>query len=283
MPGCLALVHSVKKFHPDAKCIVVGYGITSNEITELETIGAQVIIDNEIYDPRLHGKARATLFGMLNAGKDKELLHIDSDAWLLAPVDNIFRHLCDDGMLAFHDHRAGGISAETIEELFGEKLKPIIFNAGIVFYKLGDLAKNLIHEFAWSMDNKRRQEECGNQPTLRILAAKYQKMGMQVILSHDAIHWNPIWSQAEQLVLEGEKWINEKTGKQQNIFHATGGKNRKKGLNKPWQIPSEWASSTLASFQWVGGILPTCDGSEKESSLLTDSSTIEPQETKTSS
>jgi hypothetical protein len=253
LPGFWALAGSLKRYEPDAVLVAACYDVDAHDRNEMECAGIRMVRGEG--DARLHGKALATYQGMLAAMEqgDSELLHVDSDAWLLSGVKDAFEQIPGDGMLAFRDAKPGSVSSQTVEELFGRTYKPIPFNAGVVFYRLGAQARDLIGEFHWSVEDKGRQNRCGNQQILRILARKYESRGLRVILSDDSTHWNPVWKRAENLKRKGRTntWINQDTGKRQRIFHAAGGANRKKGRNKPWQEPDKWSASALETFRFV--------------------------------
>jgi hypothetical protein len=238
--------------------------LTKEDRVLLEQAGANLSNDFETIDARLHGKAVATKAGLIACKKynDDCLLHIDSDAWLLSNVKNETDKMPANTLLAFNDRKAGAINKQTIIDLFGKEYEQIPLNAGIVFYKLGKNIESLIDEFEESVFDEWRQTKCGNQPILRILAEKHRQLGANIILHPDAQHWNPIWGQAEKLTEKKQNvWINEATGNRQRIFHATGGKRRRKGKEKPWQNPKNWTSSILECYQKISGIKLRSDGS----------------------
>ena len=262
--GTVALCKSIRKFYPnlkEAKIVVTANDITSGLLTEMNGARASVIAMPNVMDARKVGKAFATMAGLNEAKLGDILIHIDSDAWLLGRLDQLLDSWEpeENDMLAWNDKNGKGVQARHIETHLACHCVPTKFdqmkynfNAEIILYCVGDNTKELVDDFFRCCQDPRINNDMGNQGIIRACAAKYLfEDKINFILSKDSAHYNPIWSAADAIELREDKWFNLKTGKQQFIFHATGGKSRKIGQDKPWQRPEEWTECVMQSLRWA--------------------------------
>ena len=258
-PGTLALVKSIRRFYnKDNANIYVLHTDLENEslkLLELYDVTAEKMLD--CIDPRKQGKAVATYWALIKQ-EEKKVLHIDSDAWLLSRIDNVFEKLNENSIIAWNDKMGHGIRHPKKYFKFSPPVdydkEKYNFNAGIVGYGNGQNIKKLVNDFLNACYDDEINFNCGNQGIIRSLVCKYDlENKINFIKGKDATHYNPIWREAEELEYDENKnrWINMRTGKKQFIFHATGGKDRKIGKNKPWQSPEIWSESVIKCWDWI--------------------------------
>lgn len=184
----------------------------------------------------------------------KHVIHIDADAFLLGRIDAVYqKHPEPDTVIGFDD---GTDALSNLEVLFQVK-KPAdfsdtayAFNAGIVFYVNGPNVKQLMRDFMFYIESCYHYTLAGSfadQGVLRALVAKYHLQGNIQFYREDAVNWNPTWFRADDLVFdsEAEKWINQKNGQQQFVWHGAGGE-------KLWS--GKYASPSVnEAWRYVGG------------------------------
>jgi hypothetical protein len=203
----------------------------------------------------LNVKAHCTAYCacMLNA---QRIVHIDSDAFLLWRIDELFeRHSQVDTVIAFDD---GNDELHNLELLFGVSKPPwfnssqYAINAGVVFYVNGPGIRELLTEFSFYIDSCYHYTYSGNfadQGVLRALIAKHHMLGKIHFVKEDGVNWNPTWFRADVLGFDAEKqcWRNESNGCHQYIWHGAGGEKLWTGRYK--------SSSVNEAWKWVGGSL----------------------------
>jgi len=182
------------------------------------------------------------------------IVHIDSDAFLLSKIDEIFlRYPAADTVIGFDD---GTETLDHLEALYGIS-KPadfdpnlFAFNAGIVFYVNGPGLRRLMTEFSFYIDSCYHYTYSGSfadQGVLRALVAKHHLLDSIAFVKEDAANWNPTWFRADDLSFDTERkiWINAANGHEQHIWHGAGGE-------KVWtrRYPSP---SVNEAWAWVGG------------------------------
>jgi predicted O-methyltransferase YrrM len=181
--------------------------------------------------------------------KYENVLHIDCDAFLLGPVTQLFDEMPPDSLLGFDD---GHQHMRHLKSLFGcsqneAQEREHSLNAGIVFYRNGPGVDELMHDFMFYIDSCYHYSLTTNdQGLLRYLISKYHLGGRIAYQLRDRRNWNPVWSVADALRLEGSRWINEANGRQQFIWHGA-------GVAKPWQVKFN-RSAVAESWRWVGGL-----------------------------
>jgi hypothetical protein len=192
----------------------------------------------------------------------KILFYMDSDAWILARLDGALYKLLELGpnsVLTWKDKNGTGMTEENVRgrlefpekstykrELFG-------FNAGVMFYYNGWIVRSYARHY---LKHLYLQHSIPEQSICRgSIACAVGAYGLDYACEsvEEARNWNPIWSDADQMELRNGQWFNLKNGKRQIIVHATGGKNRRTGREKPWQTPDHWSDSVLDSWRWVNG------------------------------
>lgn len=184
----------------------------------------------------------------------KYIVHIDSDAFLLARVDDLFeRHGQPDTVIGFDD---GDDPLDNLERIHGVA-KPAdfdprtyAFNAGIVFYVNGPRLREMMKEFCFYIDScvhYTHSGSFGDQGVLRALVAKHHLTGAIRYVREDAVNWNPTWFRADDLTFDADRqrWMNGRNGRQQFIWHGAGGEKLWTGrYNSP---------SVMDAWRWVGG------------------------------
>jgi Methyltransferase domain len=199
----------------------------------------------------LNVKAHCTAYCACVLGA-RNIVHIDSDAFLLARVDRLFeRYPRADTVVAFDD---GGESLDHLETLYGVA-KPDGFdgnayavNAGVVFYVNGPGVQEFLTDFSFYIDSCYHYTHSGSfadQGVLRALIAKHHLLGRIAFIKEDAVNWNPTWFRADDLEFDGSRWVNRANGREQVIWHGAGGE-------KLWtgRYPSP---SVNRAWEWVGG------------------------------
>lgn len=249
LPGAETLFHSIRLFYPKEKILAV-YDKDVKSFEKLKKYNVKFVPLLDGHDSRKHGKAYSTYQAMY---EDQIICHIDSDAFLLYNINDIINRISNMGMdsvLAFYDNHGKGVpDCKIWNETNPINPKNYILNAGIMFYNVGPVVTNLIQQFFHDCIFK---QEIGNQGIIRALVAIYhQKKLISFELNQDARHYNPIWKQAEEMELKNGIWFNKKTGLIQHIYHATGGGDRKIGMNKPWDAPQIYKKSELEAYKWV--------------------------------
>jgi lipopolysaccharide biosynthesis glycosyltransferase len=185
----------------------------------------------------------------------KKVVHIDSDAFLLSKIDEIFdAYAQENTVIGFDD---GNDNLENLEYLYGVK-KPdtwtpqtYAFNAGIVFYRNGEFIKELMKDFCFYIDSCYHYDKSGSfadQGLLRALVAVYNIQGCIQFHRLPAENWNPTWRRADTLEFQNNIWINKKNGQKQRIWHGA-------GEEKLWTGKYDSASVNEA-WSWIGGELP---------------------------
>jgi hypothetical protein len=215
----------------------------------------------------LNVKAHCTAYCacVLNAPR---VVHIDSDAFLLGRVDELFeRHRTPDTVIGFDD---GSESLDHLEVLYGVP-RPAGFdgdayaiNAGVVFYVNGPGVRELLTDFSYYIDSCYHYTYSGSfadQGVLRALVAKYHLLGKVALVKEDGTNWNPTWFRADDLAFDerAQRWVNRANGKPQVIWHGAGGAKvwtrlyPSAAVNRAW----EWAGGKFAptTFEHVRGSL----------------------------
>lgn len=182
------------------------------------------------------------------------IVHIDSDAFLLSRIDELFvRHPETNTVITFDD---GGEDLPHLELLYGV-IKPeefdsnlYGFNAGIVIYRNGPGVKELMKDFCFYIDSCYHYTYSGNfadQGVLRALVAKHHILGNIGYIKIEGTNWNPTWRRADQLSFDSDRqrWINGSNGLEQFIWHGAGGA-------KLWT--GKYTSPGVnAAWKWIGG------------------------------
>ncbi|MGI4791111.1 MAG: hypothetical protein ACRYFS_19970 [Janthinobacterium lividum] len=184
----------------------------------------------------------------------RHVIHIDCDAFILARVDEIFARYDEPGtVIAFDD---GAEELKNFEALF-DTPKPVdfrdtdyAFNAGIVFYVNNRAIKQLARDFMFFVESCYHFKYAGHfadQGVLRALVAKYHILGDIIFYKEDAVHWNPTWFRADELVFDPEtdSWYNSADGGRQYIWHGAGGEKVWTGKYK--------AQAVNAAWKWIDG------------------------------
>jgi len=202
----------------------------------------------------------------------KRVVHIDSDAFLLARVDDIYDwHSEPDTVVGFEDDYD---ELPRLEPLFKVK-KPddftgsqYGFNAGIVFYVNGRGVKELMRDFMFFVESCYHYTYAGtyhdaDQGLLRCLVAKHAILGNIRFYREDNVNWNPTWKRAQNLSFDPDtqSWINHWNERKQFIWHdPTGGGTRHRvwtgrfgsqSVNEAWQ----WAGGSYENWTSVRGPL----------------------------
>lgn len=197
----------------------------------------------------LNVKAYCTGWCLLHENCEN-VVHLDSDAFLLGPVTQRFAEMSTDSVLAFDD---GHQDMPHLEKLFGctqskAQEREHSFNAGVVFYKNGSGVREMIQDFMFYIDSCYHYTLTGNdQGMLRYLVSKFHLTGKIHYRLADRTNWNPTWSVANKLRRQGEIWINERNSHQQFIWHGAGG-------CKPWQVEFS-LGPVLDAWGWIGGLI----------------------------
>jgi hypothetical protein len=183
----------------------------------------------------------------------RRVVHIDADAFLLAPVDEMFRkHPEPNTVIGFDDGDAelgdldallGVAEPEEFNEQFG-------FNAGIMFYVNGRGVKELARDFMFYIESCYHYDytgPCADQSVLRAVVAKHAILGGIHFHQEEAVNWNPTWRRVDELQFDenDQRWINLHNSKLQHIWHAAGQEKVWTGRHVSPSINSAW--------QWVGG------------------------------
>jgi len=179
------------------------------------------------------------------------VVHIDSDAFLLANIDTIFeKHQELDTVVCWED---GGDNTGHLE-IFGIDKPPNYdqrdygMNAGIVFYVNGPNLKEMIKEFMFFIDSCYHYTVAspnGDQGILRNIIAKHHILKRIHFYRYERTNWNPTWRLADDLVLEDGKWINNRNGQRQFIWHGA-------GAAKVW-TGGYSAPGVNDAWKWLGG------------------------------
>jgi hypothetical protein len=182
------------------------------------------------------------------------IVHIDSDAFLLSRVNDLFsRHGRPDTVIAFDD---GGEDLVNLERLYRvprpEGFDPNLyaFNAGVVFYANGPGVRQLLTEFSFYIDSCYHYTFSGSfadQGVLRALVAKHHLLGTIHFVKEEATNWNPTWFRADHLSFDEarQRWTNDANGREQYIWHGAGGEKLWTGRYPSPSVNEAWA--------WVGG------------------------------
>lgn len=212
----------------------------------------------------LHVKAYATGY-CLCVKNSTHVVYLDADAFLLAPIDDMFTKYGErDSVIAFDDTNDDLLA---LEPLFGvrkpSEVPPIRFgfNAGVVFYVNGPGVKKLSRDCMFYTES-RYHYDCaptygdGDQGLLRCLVAKHHLLGNIQFYLEDAVNWNPTWKRAEQLTFDSAAncWINESNGQRQRIWHDA--------VRGGWLRGRIWtgrqsSASVNAAWKWIGGTYET--------------------------
>jgi len=182
------------------------------------------------------------------------VVHIDADAFLLAPLDALLgRHHAPDTVVACDDGRD---PLENLEALFGVS-KPsdfsdalYAFNAGLVLYVNGPGVRALMRDFMFYIEScyhYRYSAHFADQGVLRALVAKHHiNQGIRFELE-DGATWNPTFLRADDLQYNADQqtWTNLRTGHRQHVWHSA-------GAEKLWTGRYE-SPSVNDAWRWVGG------------------------------
>lgn len=181
----------------------------------------------------------------------KQIVHIDSDAFLLANIDDMFaRHPEQDTVICWEDN---GDFTEHLE-IFGIAKPPNYeprdygMNAGIVFYVNGPNLKEMMREFMFFIDSCYHYTVVspnGDQGVLRNMIAKYDILKRINLHRYERTNWNPTWQAADELTLVEGKWINGKNKEQQFMWHGA-------GASKIWTRNYQ-SSGVNDAWKWLGG------------------------------
>ena len=206
----------------------------------------------------LNLKAYVTGYCLLVMGYDR-VVHIDADAFLLGPVDEMFaRHPEPSTMIAFEDRNIIHFpyvpeTLPNLETVYGVAppldfdADRFAFNAGVVFYRNGPGMRELASDFLFYIESCYHFDHsgCMDQGILRYLAAKHEILGNVRYVLEDNACWNPDQQSAEDLELRGGQWINRRNWQVQRIYHSY---NR----HKLW--PAKHPSPSVnAAWRWAGG------------------------------
>jgi predicted O-methyltransferase YrrM len=201
----------------------------------------------------LNVKAHCTAYCALVRNADV-VVHIDSDAFLLARIDELFaRHPEPDTVFAFDD---GHEDLPHLERLYGVRPPAGFdaghygFNAGIVAYRNGPGVRDLLTDFTFYVDScyhYTHSGHFGDQGVLRALVAKHHLRGTVNFVKGDGVNWNPTWYRADRLSYDAVRgrWVNDDNGRDQFLWHGA-------GAEKLWT--GRYASPSVnAAWEWVGG------------------------------
>ena len=187
---------------------------------------------------------------LLIKGYEKVVM-IDADAFLLAPIDEMFtRHPEPDTLIAFNDQPE---PLPNLESLYGVKTPPgfqaerFSFNAGVVFFRNGPGIRDLISDYMFYGESCYHYDHSGfvDQGILRCLAAKHEILGNIHFHLEENACWNPDYQSAETLTPHGDQWVNARNGQVQRIYHS---------YNRPKLWPGGHPSPSVnAAWQWIGG------------------------------
>lgn len=256
-PGALALVKSIRKFYSQEEAGIIA--LTAERpcgdqcIKQLNSLGVDVRQMNVLpsREVMLKAKAWVTMYA-IQYGNASQVVHIDADAFLLAKIDSVLGSMPEDSVLAWPDLGTPGLLEFELQTRMKlpdpEDNLRFHFNAGIVCYRNGKRVERLSQmfndavndPFIWAMLRN-------DQFILRNAVADFYERGGTFIMNPDAQHYNPIGRCADDLRLDGEKWINIRTGKQQYMWHACGS-----GL--PWISKEKGGCgepSIKQAFEWV--------------------------------
>ena len=261
-PGGLALCRSIRKQYPDPSEAPIVAMIEERYcgdplVPALKHLGVTVkqinvgpvVQDKPYREPWLKAKAWVTRYAFEKYGADITV-HIDADAFLLAPLDDVSPLLGDADLLGMLDP---GIALYEYDVLYGDG-KPlkrlsagdVRFNCGVLFWRNTAHAQDALIHFCNAVnDGYRWAIGRHDQFLLHDLAGWLIESDRLVVkIPPHAIgqHWNPVDKVANNLKRQGNIWINENTGKRQYIWHGVGS-----GL--PWK--DRVSDSVQAAFKWV--------------------------------
>ncbi len=195
-------------------------------------------------------KDYAAGYCLLIKGYEK-VVQIDSDAFLLAPLDEMFaRHDGPDNVTAFRDQPEGlphlralyGVNPPS-----GSDLTQFSFNAGVIFYWNGPGTRQMLQDLLFYLESPYHYQHSGfvDQGVARNVVAKHVFLGNIRFHLEDNASWNPDWTAAEELEQQGDRWVNVRNGETQHIYHT-------------YARPKLWhgnhpSPSVNAAWRWVGG------------------------------
>lgn len=211
----------------------------------------------------LNIKAYCTAWCLVVIGYSK-VVHIDSDAFILSKVDQMWaRAKGPDYILGWDDGDDGIDRFETLfkAERVGFTTKKYTLNAGIVGYTNGPGIHRLMLDFIFYIESCYHYTGFGNdQGLLRALAMFHCQKGSIMVDIAPAACWNPTWFRADELEERNGEWFNIKANSKQFIWHGAGGEKLWTGKYKSASVNRAWDwvrgdTRTSTSFQTISGSL----------------------------
>lgn len=261
-PGGLALCQSIRKQYPnpdEAPIVAMIEERYSGDpiIGQLKRLGVNikqinvgpVVHDKPYREPWLKAKAWVTRYAFERYHADVTA-HIDADAFLLAPIDDVLPILGDADLLGFEDP---GPALFEYDVLYGtgQPLKrlsssEVAFNCGVLFWRNTGHTNDALFDFCAAVnDGYTWAVERHDQFLLHDMIGRMVESGMFVVKTAPLAigrHWNPVGKVAHDLQFKNGEWINGYSHERQYIWHGVGS-----GL--PWR--DHVSDGVQAAFRWA--------------------------------
>lgn len=264
-PGGIALCQSIRKQYPDKHQFPIVAMIEERYhgdalIGQLNRLGVTVKQLNlgpveqarvgPYREPWLKAKAWVTRYAFERFRADVTV-HIDADAFLLAPIDDVLPILGDNDLLGFEDP---GPALHEYDVLYGNgepfrrlSSADVKFNCGVLFWRNTTKAIGALERFCGAVNDGYLWAVSRHDQFLLhdLIADMVEHEGFNVKCAPLAIgrHWNPVGKVALDLTRNSNgQWINGYSHERQYIWHGVGS-----GL--PWK--EKVSDGVQAAWQWI--------------------------------